>query len=121
MSKLLIYNEDKPTKTGLYLGLFHGRNDPDQSLSDWGINGPMIGPLKHVHTTYATHIKLEFINQADIKKYGFHPGSMIDLDIDSGMVMFQNHWYGDWTVFYHTEPQLPSLNHISLVGETSNG
>lgn len=121
MSILLIYNEDKPTETGLYLGLFHGRNDPDQSLNDWGINGLIIDSLEHVHTTYATHIKLEFINQADIKKYGFHPGAMIDLDIDSGMVMFQNHWYGDWTVFYHTEPQLPSLNHISLAGEASNG
>ncbi|MCF6252743.1 MAG: hypothetical protein L3J75_15970 [Methylococcaceae bacterium] len=101
MSKLPIYNEENPLIPGLYLGLFHGRDDPDKTIDDWGTNGPIIGPLKHVHTTYATHIKLEFCSQDDIRKYSFNPDSMIDLDIDAGMVVFQDIWYGDWTVFYY--------------------
>jgi len=106
MPTLPVYNVDKPTEPGLYLGLFHGRNDPKMTIEDWGSNGPIIGPLQHVHTTYATHIKLAFLNQEDIRKYGFNTESMIDLDIEDGMVVFQNTWYGDWTVFYQSSESL---------------
>jgi hypothetical protein len=36
----------------LYLHLYHGRKDPDENLEDWGSEGPVIGPLAYVHTTY---------------------------------------------------------------------
>ena len=114
MSKHLIYNVDTPVETGLYLGLFHGRDNPDESLEDWGSNGPIIGPLEHVHTTYATHIKLEFKTEESARCFGFNPETMIDLNIQDGMVVFQNHWYGDWTVFYHKKSELPSCSHITF-------
>ena len=34
------------TKTGVYLHLFHGRAEPDQSLDDWGEQGPVLGPFE---------------------------------------------------------------------------
>lgn len=120
MSKYPIYNEDTPTKPGLYLGLFHGRTDPQESLDDWGSNGPILGPLEHVHTTYATHIKLEFETKEDARSFGFNSNAMIDLDIEDGMVVFQYHWYGDWIVFYHESSQLPSLEHIKCVEESEH-
>ncbi len=40
-----------PPKPGLYLGLFHGRDDPNEQMRDWGFNGPTIGPLVWCHTT----------------------------------------------------------------------
>ncbi|GEM_PF-912660 len=43
--------------TGLYLHLYHGRKDPDEDLEDWGSDGPVIGPLAYVHTTYMCDIK----------------------------------------------------------------
>ena len=43
----------KPTRPGMYLGLFHGRDKPREAMNDWGFNGPLIGPLEmgahHVH------------------------------------------------------------------------
>jgi hypothetical protein len=56
-------------KPGLYLGLFHGRDSKDEVLHDWGYNGPAIGPLKFAHTTYASEIKLEFVDHEDWKRY----------------------------------------------------
>ena len=119
MSNLPTCNEDKPNQPGLYLGLFHGRNDPNEQLEDWGSNGPLIGPLKHVHTTYATHIKLEFEQDNLAREYGFNPDQMIDLDIQDGMVYFKDHWYGDWTVFYYHVPELPLLKDIRFSQEVS--
>lgn len=70
MTKTLpIYNEaDQSTlKPGMYLGLFHGRDTPEEELDNWGFNGPMIGPLKYVHTTYAAEMKLKFESHDDWK------------------------------------------------------
>src|SRR5262249_3344497 len=39
----------------LYLRLYHGRNDPDQEMHDWGFPGPTFGPLScYVHTYCCT-------------------------------------------------------------------
>jgi hypothetical protein len=43
----------------VYLHLFHGRKSPDEQLDDWGEDGPVLGPLKYVHTTYARDLKVE--------------------------------------------------------------
>ena len=43
---------------GVYIELFHGRNDPDQEMEDWGVPGPVFGPFRFAHTTYSDHIKL---------------------------------------------------------------
>jgi hypothetical protein len=97
-----IYGDhDKGIKPGLYLGLFHGFKNEDarQKADDWGANGPLIGPLKYVHTTYACHVKFEFVDEADMKKYGFSKFKD-SLAIDSNScVVFKSMQYGDWTVF----------------------
>src|SRR4051812_7234994 len=56
-------------RPGLYLGLFHGRSSPNQQLSDWGVGGPVIGPLKWCHTTYACEAKLGFHTAEDHDRY----------------------------------------------------
>lgn len=38
----------------VYLYLFHGRATPDEDVEDWGCEGPAIGPLDYVHTTYGS-------------------------------------------------------------------
>ena len=45
-----------------YMKLFHGRNTPDEDLDDWGADGPIIGPLQWVHTTYGATIRLAFVD-----------------------------------------------------------
>ncbi len=114
MNRLPIYNEDTPAKPGLYLGLFHGREDPEKKLDGWGFNGPIIGPLNHVHTTYLSHIKIEFETPQEARNYGFDPGSLMELVTDDDMVLFQGKWYGDWIVYYYKISSLPALKDITF-------
>lgn len=80
----------------LYLHLFHGRNHGDE-LDGWGFNGPCFGPLEHVTTTYATHVKLGFKNEADAVKFGLDP-SFPDLTVNGDCLVYDGHLFGDWTV-----------------------
>ena len=73
---------------GVYIELFHGRADPLQDLEDWGEPGPVFGPFRFAHTTYATHIKL-----------GADADDPQDLNILGDMVYYDGMWYGDWSVF----------------------
>lgn len=108
VKKYPIYGDTKDVKPGLYLGLFHGFKNAKarDAAQDWGANGPLIGPLKFVHTTYASHIKFEFVDEKDAAKYGYiHTGEMCDLMVagsgssDEDCIEFGNMFYGDWTVF----------------------
>jgi len=82
-----IYGKDESkVKPGLYLALFHGAETIKErkALGDAGVfgsNGPMIGPLKYVHTTYGAHIKLAFVDDADATLYGFAPDEVIHIII----------------------------------------
>jgi hypothetical protein len=38
----------------LSLKLFHGRNSPDEVLSDWGFDGPCLGPFEFLAFTYGS-------------------------------------------------------------------
>lgn len=89
----------KPEQPGLYLGLFHGRHDPNDQMIEWGFNGPLIGPLMFVHTTYTNNIKLGFQTADDAKCY-FPTQTDHMLTISDDMVLFNSKFYGDWTVFY---------------------
>src|SRR6266540_2029269 len=57
------------TPSGLYLALFHGRKTPDEDMEDWGFDGPMIGPLSYVHTTYRSHLWLGFSDPDAARRY----------------------------------------------------
>jgi len=111
-----IYGEQENLKPGIYLGLFHGAKTlkDRQALGDageWGQNGPAIGPLKFVHTTYSSTIKFEFEDAADAGKYGLDSNNLIMVTgkdhknkngefIEEGCIRFEGLNYGDWTVFY---------------------
>lgn len=92
----------KPERPGLYLGLFHGRLNPNEKMVEWGFNGPLIGPLIFVHTTYTSNIKLGFETDNDAKRY-FPIQTDTMLTVSDDMVLFNNKFYGDWTVFYAGE------------------
>jgi len=109
MKKYPLYG-DNNLKPGLYLGLFHGAKTlkERQALGDagtWGSNGPAIGPLEFVHTTYAQTIKFRFTDDADWKQYGLEQDNHIiisskDLgEIEADCFHFDGVNYGDWTVF----------------------
>jgi len=75
----------------VYIELFHGRRDPTQDMDDWGERGPILGPFRWIHTTYAGTIHLGNEDAPD--------DSVGDLHVDGDMVYYDGAWYGDWSVF----------------------
>jgi hypothetical protein len=102
MNRYPIYGKPGKAKPGLYLGLFHGFTSEKkrQEADDWGSNGPMIGPLEFVHTTYASHIKFKFVNADDATKYGLENLNHLIVN-NEDCIVFGRKQYGDWTVFNH--------------------
>ncbi len=86
----------------LYLKLFHGRDSPNQDMDDWGFEGPTIGPLSFVHTTYATDIKVCFANEETERK--FFPNNTLSypdsvtFPVVEACIEFNGKFYGDWSV-----------------------
>ena len=98
LAPLPIYGK-KPSLPGLYLGLFHGRNEPREEMEDWGFDGPMIGPLKWFHTTYACTLRIAFERGEDAKRYfGTHQTEQF-LTLDGDLLVFEGKYYGDWTAY----------------------
>jgi hypothetical protein len=94
----------KPSLPGLYLGLFHGRHGPREEMEDWGFDGPMIGPLKWFHTTYACTLRIAFERGEDAMRYfGTHQTEQF-LTLDGDLLVFEGKYYGDWTA-YKVDPE----------------
>lgn len=102
----------------VFLHLFHGRNDIAEDMDDWGFDGPHIGPLKYVHTTYACDIKFS-ASQVVMDK--FFPGEVAyfyngngdhHLTIEDGCIIYQGKFYGDWSV--HANHDEAMKNNIAL-------
>ena len=103
---------------GLYLALFHGSpgtNPDERELADWGHNGPMIGPLQYVHSTYCSDVKFQFVSIEAARRYApFMPDLKLinDDDLDSELKIigdcleFNGSLYGDWTV--SNFPEVPN-------------
>src|SRR5690606_11842448 len=108
--KIPVYGDTKASVSpGLYLSLFHGfATDGDYlAVGDLGGHGPMIGPLKYGHTTYACDVKIAFIDEVlptHWRKYGFdHEEQMISI-LKDGVIEFDGVYYGDWTVHVVPSP-----------------
>jgi hypothetical protein len=107
--KIPIYQQDeKDCPDGMYLALFHGRDSEFEDMNGWGYNGPLIGPLRYVHTTYDSNIKLAFSQQEGplvafekARMYGIEHGSEDEIIFRAkdGLLPFGGKFYGDWTVF----------------------
>jgi hypothetical protein len=73
----------------LYLRLYHGRNDPNQEMDEWGFEGPTFGPLSAVVLTYLTTIRI----------YGPNPSHELWLETTRDMVRWQGKYFGDFEIF----------------------
>lgn len=59
-------------KPGLYLFPYHGyasEEDRHKAGGEWGDDGPMIGPLEHVSTTYGYILNIRFSERANLELY----------------------------------------------------
>lgn len=98
-----------PAPGGVYLHVFHGRNTVEEDMDDWGFDGPVIGPLRYVHTTYKSDVKFacapevarKFFTEQDV--YTFEPGSdglcEGQIFLRDDLLTIDGKFYGDWSVF----------------------
>lgn len=76
----------------MYIVLFHGRDNPEQDMDDWGYDGPVFGPYDSVSVTYFCDVKL-----------------CIDHDIvdtlinHEGLVYYNNEYFGDFDIISNEE------------------
>ena len=71
----------------MYLRLWHGRQNPNEDLDDWGTDGPILGPFDSIGGTYCSDLKA-FSGDDHEVWFTFHQ----DLLYYDGM------FYGDWSV-----------------------
>jgi hypothetical protein len=92
-----------------YLHLFHGRDDPDQEMDDWGEDGPTIGPLSSFQVTYMTHYRIEFVDKEKFDKFkkltGWEEWTDLTLlmSFKEDMVECGGKYYGDWELITNEE------------------
>ncbi len=81
-------------------------------MSDWGTSGPVLGPLKWVHTTYKNHIRACPVGGDD----------GIDLPIHDDMIFYDGIFYGDWSVFNDQECQgeIPEKGYEQILETKTN-
>jgi hypothetical protein len=71
----------------LTLRLFHGRRSPDEHLSDWGRDGPVLGPLKSVSSTYCSELRVETTDE-----------DTVYLHVLAGLIYYGGVFYGDFEI-----------------------
>jgi hypothetical protein len=88
----------------MYLHLFHGRRQQNKKMNDWGLNGPMIGPLESFHDTYRCHPRIFFCRFLDQKKFfpeasdGDNVCDVIDLEVVDDLIKYNGIFYGDYEI-----------------------
>lgn len=71
----------------LTLRLFHGRRSPEERLTDWGRDGPTLGPLRSVNSTYCEELRLETTD-----------GELVELSVIRGLIYYGGVFYGDFEI-----------------------
>ena len=88
------------------LNLFHGRNDPDEEMNDWGFQGPVLGGVEFVHITYTHHIRVGFDDWSTYRRALELTGwdvwdekdRVLEASIHDDMIVAAGKYYGDWQI-----------------------
>lgn len=110
----------------VYLHLFHGRDDPDQEMDDWGFRGPTLGPFLYVQTTYMCDVKFAMEREAfkeafpeiyrewadrgysNVQGYFDVATGVFWIDhhfhINKDLLEYKGKFYGDWSVSSSPSP-----------------
>lgn len=78
----------------LYVLLFHGRNSPQETLDDWGFDGPIIGPVG-ISWTYGC-----------IKLHDQEWQGLEFLPMHNDLVLWEGKYYGDFEIMQGDDPKL---------------
>ena len=78
----------------VYLHLTHGRTGPDEQLSDWGRDGPCLGPFRWVHLTYCIDLHAEE-----------ESGQACQFEIVADLIYYDGLFFGAYTILPEPEVQ----------------
>lgn len=90
-------------KPQVYLELYHGRQDPKEDLDDWGSEGPILGPLNSVCTTYLQTIRLLRFTDENGERLSGDDIVECFMAVYDDMLYYDGVFYGDWAVFSELE------------------
>ena len=77
----------RPKDQELYINPFHGRDNAEDDMDDWGYEGPVLGPFSGIHFTYMTVFKLMI--DGDWKA---------DIEFEGDLFHYDGKYYGDWSI-----------------------
>jgi hypothetical protein len=86
----------------VYLHLYHGRDTRDEEMNGWGFDGPVIGPLDYVHTTYGDTVTVGGAPEV-IEQFFGERESEFTIEVRGGLFSVGGKFYGDWTVYSNAE------------------
>lgn len=87
-----------PRKSGMYLKLSHGRSTVDEYLSNWGVDGPYIGPLSWFHGTYLTDMRMALAGSDEIIDLSFSSEIPSPIYFAQDKLYYDGIYYADWEV-----------------------
>ena len=86
----------QPEDHVLAIKLFNGRQRPDEELSDWGEDGPLL-KIEYLHVVYFTTFQLGTPDNDEVWlddwKHGKQDGVLVD-----GLIHYDGMFFGDWNV-----------------------
>jgi hypothetical protein len=94
--------------------MFHGRNAPDESLDNWGFDGPTLEGVAAVHSTYGNQ-RVFFDSPESLKAAqlltgwdDFHCGESLDMPIHEDLLVIslpdgRKQYFGDWKIQSETQ------------------
>lgn len=85
-----------PTQTGLYLKLLHGRPSPDSEMTDWGTDGPWIGPLESFHCLYLSDIGMTFTGGEELVPASPYGAVVPPIYVYAKLIYHEGIYYGDF-------------------------
>ena len=91
-------HKNVPKKSGMYLKLSHGRATPDEHLSDWGRDGPFLGPLSWFYSTYLTDMRMAFNDSEEIIDLSTRSTFPFPIYFVDGQLYCDGIYYGDWEI-----------------------
>ena len=93
----------------MYISLWHGRNNPDEAMEDWGYEGPSIEGVEQLWFTYMGTIRVSFFSVADCAKAKALTGwdswdhETLEIRVEGDCVRLDRpdgkaELYGDWSL-----------------------
>lgn len=88
--------QSEPPAPGMYLKLLHGRTAIDETMNDWGPDGPWIGPLRWFHCSYLNWISMGFVDGQEFVSSCSADNLPAPIYFLAEMIYFDGMYYGDW-------------------------